>query len=232
MNINNGKMSLSENHKLILTVFDEFNSLLRNQFDCYYTGGLMLYISTQHALERYHNDIDLFINENQLLELKKLVNDSKNFKFVSNMNKKDINGHEYKIVYKNIPISIGLFLFERKINGSIVTKKYYYKKVLTSKQLYVDERHFNINYTNLVFDDKFHIYKNKRYKMVSIEYIFYSKKTLKPIREKDIFDLKFIYGKVNMNLVQNIKAEKQKKRDINYKKVNYSIINLIEGANR
>ena len=66
----------------------------------YYTGGLMGYLATNHVLERYHGDLDLFINEQQLITLKDLIDSSADFEFISNMAHKEVNGHEYKIVYK------------------------------------------------------------------------------------------------------------------------------------
>ena len=39
------------------------------------------------------------------------------------MDNKEENGHEFKIQYKETPMSIGLFLFERKPNDEIVIKE-------------------------------------------------------------------------------------------------------------
>lgn len=228
MNLDNAKMELSENHKLIFTIFDEFNNLLNNKFDCYYTGGLMLYIITKHDLERYHNDLDLFINENQLIELKSLVDKSNNFSFISNMDKKGVNGHEYKIIYKDFPISIGLFIFERKEDGGLITKKYYYEDLYERRQLYLDERHFNIKYKELVFNDSIYIHNNEQYKAVSLEYIYYSKKNSRPFRPKDAYDMRYICDKIDMNLVKAIDIEKQGKIDICHKKSDNSIIKKLE----
>ena len=67
MNLEYPKMPLAENHRLVLETFDRFNELIKTNFDCFYTGGLMGYLATEHPLERYHGDLDLFINEDQLL---------------------------------------------------------------------------------------------------------------------------------------------------------------------
>lgn len=82
-------MSFSENHQLVLEAFEQFNQLLQMNFDGCYTGGLMGYIAIGHKLERYHSDLDLFINESELLKLKQLVDKSEDFNFVSNMNHKE-----------------------------------------------------------------------------------------------------------------------------------------------
>ena len=96
MNMEHPNMPLAENHQLVIDAFDEFNALIEGRFDCYYTGGLMGYLATNHALERYHGDLDLFINEQQLITLKDLIDSSADFEFISNMAHKEVNGHEYK----------------------------------------------------------------------------------------------------------------------------------------
>ena len=84
MNMMDLQMSLSDNHKLVIEAFDKFNQMIGTKFDAYYTGGLMGYLATNHPLERYHSDLDLFINEKQLYSLYELVNESDEFEFISN----------------------------------------------------------------------------------------------------------------------------------------------------
>lgn len=222
------KVSITENHQMILEIFDAFNSLLNSEFDCFYTGGLMLFIYNKDSLKRYHNDLDLFVNEDQLFELKNIIDESDNFKFISNMYKKEVNGHEYKITYRDYPISIGLFLFERKNDGGIITKKYYYDDLSSMNNLYVDERHFNAVYSNLVFNNSIFYRNNLPYKMLSPEYIYYSKIHLKPHRDKDYYDILYISDKIDNNLVAAIDTEKKKKKDVIHKRLNESIILDIE----
>ena len=217
------KMPLDDNHEKIMQLFDEFNSILNNEFDCYYTGGLMAYILNNAQLRRYHDDLDLFINEKQLLELKRKIEDNSDFIFVSYLNKKGVNGHEYKIKFRDYPVSIGLFLFERKKEGKIITKKYYYD-LPNVERLFVDERHFNLKYTKMVFNDTIHTYNNKKYKSVSLEFLYYSKSHLYPFRLKDYYDLLYVRDIVDHCIVENIDSEKSKKMDILHKEVNESII--------
>lgn len=95
------------------------------------------------------------------------------------------------------------------------------------ENLYVDERHFNEKYSQLVFNDDILYYNHLPYKMVSPEFIFYSKMTLKPQREKDLYDIKY----ADKNLVSAIDREKQKKIDIIHKKLDESIVIDIERNN-
>lgn len=228
MNLEHPMMGLSENHKLVLKAFDSFNSLIEDKFDCYYTGGLMGYLATNHPLERYHSDLDLLINEQDLLKLKKLVEVNQDFHFVSNMDHKDKTGHEYKIVYRNTPMSIGLFLFERTIDGGIINKDYYYENPLIKDKLYVNEEHLTKDYTQLMLSNEIRYHNGIPYKMMSLESIYNSKKNSRP---KDRYDAKIIKNSVNLLKDYEIDIEKRNNFSINHKLVTSSIVNTIENNN-
>ncbi len=225
MNMEYPSMSLTENHQLIMEAFDRFNELLNGRFDCYYTGAFLGYIATGHELKRYHGDLDLFINEQQLLILKELVDSSLDFKFVSNMDHKAVSGHEYKIVYKDTPMSIGLFLFERQPDSSITTKEYYFENQNNNRQLLVDEHHFSKEYTKMSFSDEIREYNGIPYKMMSLEHIYNLKKNSRP---KDRYDAQIIKDNVDMMIDYRLDEERKNNFDINRKPVAISIIQTIE----
>lgn len=99
------------------------------------------------------------------------------------------------------------------------------------EELFVDERHFNASYSSLVFDNNILYHNELPYKMLSPEFIFYSKINLKPYREKDAYDLFYAKDKMNMSLISAIDREKQKKVDIIHKRIDESIIIDIEISN-
>lgn len=225
MNMEHPQMPLTQNHKLVIEAFDKFNELIQGKFDCYYTGGLMGYLATGHELERYHGDLDLFINEEQLIALKELVDSSSDFKFVSNMDHKEINGHEYKITYCDTPMSIGLFLFERKNDMSITTKEYYYENQDVNGELLVDEHHFSPEYTEMCFSNQVREHNGSTYKMMSLESIYNSKKNSRP---KDRYDASIIKDKIDMLIDYKIDVGKRDNFDVIHMKVNNTIIQDIE----
>lgn len=225
MNMEHPEMPLTENHILVMEIFDKFNKLLGGRFDCYYTGGLMGYLATNHKLERYHSDIDLFINEQQLPALKELIEMHPDFEFISNMDSKGVNGHEYQIVYKNTPISIGLFLFERKPDHSITTKEYYFEKQSDEKVLFVDEHHLSKAYTDLIFSETVRYKNGFHYKMVSLEAIYNLKKNSRP---KDQYDANIIKNSVDMLIDYKIDIEKRNNYDIRHNLAPQCVINEIE----
>lgn len=225
MNLEYPQMPLTENHKLVLETFDRFNELIKTNFDCFYTGGLMGYLATGHNLERYHSDLDLFINEEQLPALFELVQNSSDFEFVSNMNHKETHGHEYKITYKNSPMSIGLFLFNRLPNQEVVLKEYYYQGEDLNQTLYVDEHHISSKYASMIFSNQIREHNGTFYKMQTLESIYNSKKNSRP---KDRYDAKIIQDYIDRLIDYKLDTEKQDNYDIKHKVATNSIVQQME----
>lgn len=225
MNLEHPNMPLTENHRLVMEAFDSFNSLLAGSFDCYYTGGMMGYLATNRELERYHGDLDLFINEQQLLRLKELIDVSDDFEFVSNMSHKEVSGHEYKIAYKGTEMSIGLFLFERNPDNSITTKEYYFEHCDTNGPLFVDEHHYTKVYTEMSFSDSTNYHNGIPYKMMSLESIYNSKKNSRP---KDRYDAQIIKDSIDMMIDYKLDVERPNNYHVHHKLLPDSIIHNIE----
>ena len=222
MNMTHTKMPLTENHKLVTEVFDKFNQIIRTDFDAYYTGGLMGYLATNRPLKRYHSDLDLFVNETQLDALYQKIKQSDDFKFVSNLDKKtDHTGHEFKINYKGTPISIGLFLFERKPDNKIILKSYYHAQNGSQTNLLVDEKHFPPDYAKMIFTNKINTHNNIPYRMVSLESIYLLKQGSRP---KDQHDANIMKPYVNMSLVDELNRLKQANQIVHGNNANQSLI--------
>lgn len=225
MNMTHPQMPLSENHKLVIEAFDKFNQIIGTNFDSYYTGGLMGYLTTSHPLERYHGDLDLFINEEQLEALYEIVMQSEDFEFISNMDHKEENGHEFKIQYKGTPMSIGLFLFERKPNNEIVIKEYYHLNNNPSEELLVNEQHLSPKYAQMIFTNDIRNHNGIPYRMQSLESIYNSKKNSRP---KDRYDATIIKDSIDLMIDYQLDTQKQNNYDVKRKDANDSIVALME----
>ena len=225
MNMTHSKMPLLENHKLVIEAFDKFNQIIGTNFDSYYTGGLMGYLATSHPLERYHGDLDLFINEEQLETLYEIVMQSEDFEFISNMDYKEENGHEFKIQYKGTPMSIGLFLFERKPNNEIVIKEYYHLNNNPSEELLVNEQHLSPEYAQMIFANNIRNHNGIPYRMQSLESIYNSKKNSRP---KDRYDATIIKDSIDLMIDYQLDTQKQNNYDVKRKDATDSIVALME----
>lgn len=225
MNMEYPQMPLSENHKLVIDAFDKFNQIIGTNFDAYYTGGLMGYLATDHPLERYHGDLDLFLNEEQLESLYELIQQSDEFEFISNMDHKEENGHEFKIQYKGTPMSIGLFLFERKPDNEIVIKEYYHRDNNQDNELLVNEQHLAPKYAEMIFSNQVRQHNGISYKMQSLESIYNAKKNSRP---QDRYDANLIKDSINLMIDYRLDTEKQKNYDVKRKNADLSIVAEIE----
>jgi hypothetical protein len=229
MNLTHPDMPIQENHKLVLEVFDKFNQLIGTGFDAYYTGGLMGYLATNHKLERYHGDLDLFINEEQLNALCELTKQSDDFEFISNMNHKEQNGHEFKIQYKGTPMSIGLFLFERTKENGMIIKEYYHKDNNPENELLVNQQHLDPEYTKLSFSDQIREHDGIPYKMQSLESIYNSKKGSRP---KDKYDADIIKDNIDVNVEEEIsRRKKDTKKEVGLDATNSVVANMEKKLN-
>lgn len=225
MNMVHPQMPLSENHQLVLEVFDRFNEVIGTNFDAYYTGGLMGYLATDHPLERYHDDLDLFINEEQLEALFELINQSQDFEFISNMDHKEQNGHEFKVQYKGTPMSIGLFLFERKQDDEIIIKEYYYFNNNSNKELLVNEKHLAPEYAKMIYSKQVRQHNGIPYRMQNLESIYNAKKNSRP---KDRYDASVIKDSVDMMIDYKLDTQLQNNYDIKGKNADDSVVAKIE----
>ena len=234
MNMEDMEMPLSENHQIVEETFDQINKLLGNKFDYYHTGGLMGYLASGKPLERYHGDLDFFINENQLLTLKNLVDNNPNFKMISSLETKENNGHEFSILYKDSPIEIGLFLFDRSNNDEIILKSYYQDEK-SKGNLVCDETHLSKEYSDLAFPkNNYKSHNNIPYSVQSLEAIYSSKNT--STRMKDKHDANVIENDVDKKIVEQMLQENTKTTKLKNIPANKSIVahlgNLIsEDAN-
>lgn len=65
-----GNYGISKNHTQLYEIFDNLNLLFNNEkIEHYYTSGILSYLLIDKPLERYHHDLDVFINEKNLKKL-------------------------------------------------------------------------------------------------------------------------------------------------------------------
>lgn len=177
------KERLKENHKNVIEVFDKFNQLIcdlvSNWLDCFYTWWLVGYFWTNTELERYHTDVDIYLNVDDLEKLKTFIEKNKDswFKFIDNLKNKWPNGHEYMIKLWNNSVPIWIFLFKRFENWKISRVEYHYNEkwdIVTSE--------------TPIWKPEIELwtYNNTIYKRQSLKSVYESKKNLK--REKDQHD--------------------------------------------
>ena len=175
---------LKENHEHVYELFDNFNALVNNEelsgLDYWYTWWLVGYFWTNSKLKRYHWDVDIYLNVDDLDKLRRYIEEHKElgFRFIDNLKNKGLHGHEYMIKYKDNPLHIWLFLFRKKNESKIKRVEY----DLNNKW----ELEETVTYS-FPYDVEEWEYNNRKYRRESLEAAISYKK--ESSREKDKFDV-------------------------------------------
>jgi hypothetical protein len=179
----------------------------------------MGYLITDTPLQRYHGDLDMMFNEEQLRELQKLIEQSRDFTMETHMNEKDETGHEFSVRYKETPMNIGLFLFSRDRDGAITNKSYYKDRI--TGEMKCNEVEHTVSYSNMAYSDREWRYHGHSFTMLSLEDMYISKRNSG--RPKDGYDADLIEGYVNPYLCDAVNEERSKvdKRTVS---VNHGVV--------
>ena len=209
---------LKLNHKLILELFDNFNKLLSdNNIDHYYTSGILPYVLTGHELVRYHHDLDVFINMEDLPKLESICPEY-DFEFKRQLGDRDDGTmrRTLKTYYKELDIPITLFMFVRERDGSITQKDYYFTE---EGELYVEDMYNSKDCAELSFSETKNYHNEIPYKSISFEALYLSKISMN--RPKDIEDCKIMKDYVDFKKLDRlINAYKVNKINKSFKVVN------------
>lgn len=204
MNLTRTPIGLKESHILILKIFDEINCIMNTfAIDYYHTGGILAYLLTGHKLERYHHDLDIFVNEVDIPKLEYATRNS-NFRYEMFLGKKADNTRRrvVKLHYKSVDIPISIFIFERLDNGAVIVNDYFFDK---NNNLFTVQDYNSPHCVELSFSDKWHIHNNIPYKAITIEALYNCKKGSRP---KDLYDAKimepFVDRKIEMEIAREI----------------------------
>ena len=134
-------------------------------------------------MERYHHDIDIFINENDLINLEK-ISSKYGFSFFRKIGSRKDGTKRImlKMQFENIDIPITIFMYEREKDNSITQKDYYYD---AENNLMVEFIYNNELSAKLSFNDDIKYFHNIPYKAISLEALYLCKKGGRPKDEYD-----------------------------------------------
>lgn len=204
MEINPNIYHLDENHKLIYKIFDEYNKMLNeNNIEYYYTSGILAYLLVNKELERYHHDLDIFINMNYLERLEQICNNY-NFSFERKIGYREDGTKRvmlkmYYLDRFDIPITV--FMFVRMEDNSIVQKDYYIDK---DNRNFVEYIYNSPEISRLSFSKQVKVHNNIQYYSITPEALFLCKNGN---RAKDIYDCTIFKDIVNMEDLKKLEEE-------------------------
>ena len=169
-------------------------------------GGLSPYLEFGEDPSRIHDDIDLNLNEDDLDDFEKICN-TLGYSFYDNRNNSTRilkNGYPYgeHEVGAKIPgskLHIGIFCFNRNKDGSVDNKSYYKDE---NGKTRIWNEHFSSKLAKLIFGGKKIDFNGKKINITPSEYIYSIKSYTR--NNKDLRDLRFMDGKINMDRLNEI----------------------------
>lgn len=202
MDINPNIIHLKENHELIYEIFDECNKMLNNnQIEYYYTSGILSYLLVSKELERYHHDLDIFVNMN---DLEKLEQECKKYNFLFERkvgNRSDKTKRiMLKLYYKeNIDLPITIFMYTREKDASIIQKDYYFTE---DGNRFVEYIYNSPAIVELSFSNEIYYHNQIKYFAITLEALYLSKVGN---RSKDIYDCNVFQEFVDITKLNKLK---------------------------
>ena len=191
-----GNMSLEENHRLVNESIVKFTKLF-NQYgiDYYIVGALPCFLKTGQQLFRYHDDIDIMINEEDISKVAEIIELSgyqfhdDRFPSLERYQEMEQNQPPHTVLAQNPnnEFHLGFFTFRREQDNSITMREYSHR--LKDGEVVVDvlERQSDPIGTELRYDENPTEYMGSTFKTSTIESVYSLKGYT--IRPKDITDM-------------------------------------------
>lgn len=211
-----GNMELEQNHQLVNEALVDFTTLFNDAgIDYYIVGALPCFIKTKQPLFRYHDDIDIMVNEDDLEKVKELVElcgykyQDDRFptmeRYYEMLDKKP--PHTVLAQNPNNEFHLGFFCFKREIDDSITMREYSHREENGNVIVDVLERSSSKEGSNLRYDDNPTEYMSTSFKTSTVEHVYHLKSYTK--RPKDITDMKKLEKHVDKNKLEQLRNNPQ-----------------------
>ena len=207
-----GNMPLEENHKLINDSIVQFTQLFNeNGIDYYIVGALPCFIKTGIKLFRYHDDIDIMVNEKDIPKIAEIIKTTgyifhdDRFPSLERCMEMEENKPPHTVLAQNPDneFHLGFFTFRREPDGSITKREYSHR--LENGEVIVDvlERQSGPIGTELRFDETPVEYLGTSFKIGSLEDTYALKGYTK--RPKDITDMNMLKPYIDENKLKQLR---------------------------
>lgn len=215
-----GNMNLEENHATIKKEIVRFTKLLNEAgIDYYIVGALPCFLKTSIPLFRYHDDIDIMVNEEDIEKLKKVISQTEYIfhddrypskqRFYEMLENKP--PHTVMAQNPNNEFHLGFFTFRREKDESMTVTEYSHIIENDSVVVNILERGYTPLGTSLRYDEDEFEYEGTRFRTSTIESVYKLKKFTQ--RPKDITDMEKIEQFIDIEkleqLNQNASFEKK-----------------------
>ena len=223
------EMTMEENHKFVKKTVRNYCDLFnRNGIDYYLVGAVPCYLKLELPFERFHEDIDFMINEEDVEKVKLLFEDT-DYDFIDN---RFPTADEYKEAVENKNTSvlmaknrntnfhIDFYPFYREKDNGITLKEYNHRMLGDSLNTYIILRFYDPVGTELRYSNDVCVCNGIKCKMSSIENIYDLKSYTR--RPKDLVDMDKFETAIDKNKLKEIRRHTNRKdiiRDVNSEKM-------------
>ena len=191
-----GNMSLEDNHRLVNESLVRFTTLF-NQYgiDYYIVGALPCFLKTGQQLFRYHDDIDIMINEDDIPKVAEIIELS-GYKFhddrfpsLERFQEMEQNKPPHTVLAQNPnnEFHLGFFTFRREQDNSITMREYSHRIENGAVVVDVLERQSDPIGTALRYDETPTSYMGTSFRTSTVEGVYALKGYTR--RPKDITDM-------------------------------------------
>ena len=210
-------MSLEENHSLINETIIKFTTIFnQNGIDYYIVGALPCFLKIGIPLFRYHDDIDIMINEDDIPKVAEIIELS-GYKFyddrfpsLERYQEMEQNKPPHTVLAQNPnnEFHLGFFTFKREKDNSITMREYSHR--LEDGKVVVDvlERQSDLIGTELRYDERPTQYMGTSFKTSTIESVYALKEYTK--RPKDITDIQKLKPYIDKQKLDSLKQHPNK----------------------
>lgn len=222
-----GNMSLEENHQLINESLRKFTTLF-NQYgiDYYIVGALPCFIKTGQQLFRYHDDIDIMVNEEDIPKIAEIM-ELTGYKFyddrfpdIERFHQMQANKPPHTVLAQNPnnEFHLGFFTFRRENDNSITMTEYSHRMENDIVMIDLLERKSTPKGTSLRYDETPTTYLGTTFKTSTVESVYSLKQYTK--RPKDITDIQKLEPFIDRKKLEELK--KNPNVNVESKNIEYS----------
>ena len=230
-----GNMPLEENHQLVNETIVKFTTLF-NQYgiDYYIVGALPCLIKTGQQLFRYHDDIDIMINEDDIPKVAEIIGitdyefHDDRFPSLERYKEMEQNKPPHTVLAQNPnnEFHLGFFTFRREQDNTITMREYSHR--LEEGKVIVDvlERQSEPIGTELRYDENPTEYMGTTFRTSTVESVYALKEYTR--RPKDITDKKKLEPFIDKQKLDALKQHPNKKvefHNVEFKKMQCIDIN-------
>ena len=201
----NDNEKLIVNHNDIYDTLEELTYLLNLSNISYFVdGGLVAYIKYDTESSRFHDNINIIVDEDDFGSLISICNSLGIEVIDKGVSSINTNSNKIKIYASS---------FKKQEDGSYIKKTYDEKGNLRQEVI-------NPSLSEIIFCGESVFFRNNKINIIPIEYIYYEKK--KSISEKDKIDVSFLEDKIDKNKLASIEQYSQNSYDELNQMVNYN----------